>query len=995
MNVKNLLTLLLFASFLLASASVFSQAIAVGTVTNVHCHGDSTGSISYHISGGTPPIRYVWNTGDSGVSVGGCTYTVRINNPGAALTNFQIRVDVAHASGMTANFSNVVFTDSLSNPIPFWLQDFPTATNATFWVRVPTIPSGASIIYLSFCGSATTSAGNPNTTFEFFDNFDAGSFSSWTQACVTPMAGSSCTASASNTVYYSPGYSAYLSANSTCFTSPYSGAGSTISRTINPIVNDSLVIDYNDQSATTLYGFCSGGTSSANSTFADNVSLGNGRTSSQGGSCSTNTAAWQNETSQPFRVSIGQTTIKLQTYGGDCDNSQGWFDNVRIRKYRAHPPTVVIDTTPQLFLNHLAAGTYTITMTGSNNAVTTSSFVVTQPTAVAPVPDSTNVACYGDATGSTWVASAGGTPPYTYAWSGGQGTDTVTNLAAGVYNITVTDSYGCRDSASVQVIQPSAPLSAIIDSVNVSCYGQSTGQAWAITSGGTPGYTYSWSNSQTTDTIAGLAAGPYSVTVTDAAACTVTAAVNLTQPPSALSLTASESDVPCHGDATGQAWATASGGTAGYQYLWSNTQTTDTISSLLAGSYDVTATDMLGCTAAASVTVNEPATVVSVTTDADNISCKGYTDGKAWATPAGGSPGYSFAWSNSATTDTIRNLSAGAYTVQITDAHGCTTTGAVNILASADTVIIDTAATDATCGAANGSVTLTPSGGSTPYNYTWSTGANTQTLAAVNGGTYRVTVTDAAGCSSARSVSLRQYPAVTASAIIRDDTCSQSIGAAAVSVSTGTPPYLYSWSIAATTASITALRVGSYNATVTDSIACTTVVTATVGNIDIVPQPSLGATDTPICGDAVIVLSPGDFASYRWSDYSVASTYRVTQTGTYSVTVTNTEGCTATVSIKVNDHCASEVLLPTGFSPNNDGRNDLFHAIYTPDLKRFYMAVYNRWGEKIFETSDATQGWDGTYKNVPQPIGTYTWFADYAFDNGTSRTQSGNITLLR
>lgn len=995
MNVKNLLTLILFAACLLSPTASRAQAIAVGTVTNVHCHGDSTGSISYHISGGPAPVHYVWNTGDSGVSVGGCTYTVHINNPGGPLTNFQVRVDVVYHSGMTANFSNVVFTDSLSNPIPFWLQDFPTSTNATFWVRVPSVPSGGSIIYMSFCGSSATSAGNPATTFEFFDNFDAGSFSSWTQACVTPMAGSSCAASASNSVYYSPGYSAYLSANSTCFTSPYSGAGSTISRNINPIVNDSLVIDYNDRSATTLYGFCSGGTSSANSTFADNVSLGNGRTSSQGGSCSTTTANWQNETSLPFAVSVGQTTIKLQTYGGDCDNSQGWFDNVRIRKYRAHPPTVVIDTTPQLLLDHLAAGTYTITMTASNGNVTTTSFVVTQPTAVAPVPDSANVACYGDATGATWVASAGGTPPYSYAWSGGQTTDTVRNLPAGVYQITVTDSYGCRDSAAVQVAQPLAPLSATIDSQNVSCFGQSTGQAWAIATGGTSGYTYSWSTTQTTDTISALAAGPYSMTVTDAAACTVSASVNITQPASAISLTASESDVPCHGDATGVAWGIASGGTPGYQYLWGTTQTTDTITNLIAGTYNVTATDALGCTATAAVTIAEPATPLSLTTAADNITCKGFSDGKAWATPAGGTAGYTFAWSNSATTDTIRNLAAGPYTILATDAHGCTASGSVNILSSMDTVIIDTAGTDATCGMANGSATLTPSGGTAPYAYNWSTGANTQSLTAVNGGTYQVTVTDAAGCSSARAVSLRQYPAVTGATSVQNDTCSQSVGTARLAVSTGTPPYTYLWSTSATTIVISALRAGNYNATITDSIGCTYTAVATVGNIDIVPQPTFGASDTPICGDAVIVLNPGDFASYRWQDYSTASSYRVTATGTYAVTVTNAEGCTATATIIVNDHCASAMLLPTGFSPNNDGRNDVFHAVYTPDLKRFHLTIYNRWGEKIFETTDVTQGWDGTYRNVPQPIGTYIWYADYAFDSGTSKSESGNITLLR
>ena len=996
MNVKilSIYLLLLFSVFVI-DRSMAQPVSAIGTVTNVHCHGDSTGSISYHIYGGPAPVHYVWNTGDSGISVGGCTYAVHITNPGAALTNFQIQVNLAYASGMTANFSNVVFTDSLGNAIPFWLQDFPTATNATFWVRVPAIPAGNSTIYLSFCGSSATSAGNPNTTFEFFDNFDSGTFGTWTQACLTPMAGSTCAASASNTVSFSPGYSAYLSAHSTCFTSPYSGAGSTISHTVNPMVNDSLVIDYNDKVATTLYGFCSGGTGSTNSVLADNVGLGNGRSNGQGGSCATNTGAWANETSLPFAVSIGQTTITLKTYGGDCDNSQGWFDNVRIRKYRAHPPTVVLDTTPQLFLNHLAAGTYTITMTAANGTVTTSNFVVTQPTAIAPQLDSTDVTCFGFNNGSAWVASEGGTAPYTFLWSNAQTTDTIKNLIAGPYHVVVTDSFGCLDSALINVLQPATSVSALADSINVSCKGQATGKAWVTASGGTPGYTFSW-GTQTTDTISNLSPGYYTVIVTDTLGCTATASVNITEPAAALSVSIDSTNVLCKGDATGKAWSTAAGGTPGYAYLWNNTLAGDTINGMTAGLNTVVATDTLGCTATASVNITEPANPLSAVLDSNNISCKGYTDGKAWVIASGGTAGYTYLWSNTQTGDTIRNLGAGVYMVQVTDAHSCTVNGSVNILPSTDSVVIDTAVIEATCGLANGSITITPSGGSVPYQYVWSTGPTTQTLSGINGGSYIVTVSDNAGCFSSKSITVIQYPALAYTVITQNDTCGMSLGSASVSITTGTQPYTYLWSGGEATPAITAVKGGAYNVTVSDSTGCNVAGAYTVTNIEILPEPTFGATDTPICGSgSFIKLSPGTFSSYLWQDNSTSPTYTALHTGTYSVIVTNIYGCKNNATIIVTNNCNSAVMFPTAFSPNGDGVNDLFHPIYTPDLIRFHMTIYDRWGEKVFESSDFTDGWDGTYKNVAQPIGTYIWFADYTFDGKGSKTQTGNITLLR
>ena len=927
-NLKKYLSYTFLSILLLVCTTTKAQVVATGNVTNVHCHGDSTGSIAYQINGGPGPIHYIWNTGDSGISVGGCTYIVHINNPGAAVTGFQVRVPLNHATGMNANFSNVQFTDTLNNVLPFWLQDFPTATSAVFWVRIPSLPPGVTNIYLTFC-STTPVAGDPNGTFEFFDNFDNNTFPLWTSACISSMAGTSCTTSADNTTYFSSGYSAHLHGGSTCFTPPYSGAGSSISRTINPIVNDSLVVDYEDKSAATLYGFCSGGTSSTNSVLDNNVSLGNGQGQGQGGSCNTTTSGWAAETSSPFSVTTGATLLTLKEYGGDCDNSDGWFDDVRIRKYRAHPPVATVDTTPQLFLNHLAAGTYIITMTAANSTVSYDTFVVTQPTAVQPVVDSTNINCYGSPSGSAWVLPAiGGTPGYTYHWTNTtQTTDTITNLAAGYYQLTVTDHYGCTGTAAVNVIQPAASLSLTLDSVNIACFGQTTGQAGVIASGGTPGYTYLWSDAaaQTTDTISNLGIGHYIVTVTDASHCAVTASVNITQPASALSIATDSINVLCFGAATGQASVTATGGTPGYTYLWNNTGTTDTIKNITAAVYTVTVKDTLGCTATATVNVTQPSSAVTVAIAETDITCQGLVNGTAHATASGGTPGYGYLWNNGQTTSSLTGLDVGADTITVNDANGCTASAITHIASPIDSITIHSSTRPAACGLPNGSITLTPTGGTGTYNYAWSNNATTASVSSLAANTFFVTVTDNGGCTSIASISVSATPAVSATITTQDDSCARQIGTVSIDVTSGTAPYTYVY--------------------------------------------------TPAITDTAKLDS-----------------------GTYTIVITDSFGCTATQTFTINnisDNCQSLVVFPTAFTPNGDSKNDTFSVLYTPDLDKLQLRIYDRWGQLMYETSDPTQGWTGFFKGAAQPAGEYIWFAEYNFKNKATQAKTGNVMLFR
>jgi gliding motility-associated-like protein len=231
---------------------------------------------------------------------------------------------------------------------------------------------------------------------------------------------------------------------------------------------------------------------------------------------------------------------------------------------------------------------------------------------------------------------------------------------------------------SISIAEPT-PLALQGTTTQSSCT-NADGTATITASGGTPSYTYLWSDGQTTATAIGLVAGSYTVTVTDANGCTQTSTLTVTDINAPTSAITGSSDVTCFGDGDGWAVVTVSGGTGPFQYAWNTTVpvNNDTLQGVGGGLWSVTITDALGCTTTASVTLNEPA-VLAATMDSVAPSCFGLADGTGAVTVTGGTPNYSYVWSSAATTSTITGLTAGAYSVTVTDANGCTVAGAMSI----------------------------------------------------------------------------------------------------------------------------------------------------------------------------------------------------------------------------------------------------------------------------------------------------------------------------
>ncbi len=266
-----------------------------------------------------------------------------------------------------------------------------------------------------------------------------------------------------------------------------------------------------------------------------------------------------------------------------------------------------------------------------------------------------------------------------------------------------------------------------------------------------------------------MAAGTYTVTVTDANACTKTLSATITQP-SALTLSKTQVDVLCNGNSTGSIDLTVSGGTSPYTYAWSNSATTQDISNLVAGTYTVTVTDANACTKTISATIAQPSALTLSKTQV-NVLCKGNSTGSIDLTVSGGTSPYTYAWSNSATTQDISGLVAGTYTVTVTDANSCTKTISATITEPSAGLALSTTVTNSTCGNSNGAIDLTTTGGTAPYTYSWTGGVTTEDRSNISAGTYTVTVTDANGCTKTVSATVNNIGGPVLNMTITNVTC--------------------------------------------------------------------------------------------------------------------------------------------------------------------------------------------------------------------------------
>ncbi|MEO8087050.1 MAG: CotH kinase family protein [Bacteroidota bacterium] len=332
--------------------------------------------------------------------------------------------------------------------------------------------------------------------------------------------------------------------------------------------------------------------------------------------------------------------------------------------------------------SNLSAGTYIVSVTDNNLCVDTVVIHINEPAALTLFTSATAASC-GASNGTATCAPSGGVSPYTYAWLPiGGSNSTATNLPAGSYSVTVTDSNNCVQTTFVSVNNSGAPVMTLQSSNDVSCNGDSSGSAVVNTTGGTPPYSYSWSPLGGSGATANnLPAGNYVVTITDANSCISTLNISI-QEPSAITTNLQVGNITCFGSCDGSASMNVSGGAGGFVYLWSNSATTDSVNGLCAGNYSIQVTDANLCVSNQNFNITQPASSLVVTVSHTNASCAGCPDGWASAIVNGGNSPYSYLWNTipPQTTSLITGLLQGTYVVCVTDVNNCTQCDSVQIL---------------------------------------------------------------------------------------------------------------------------------------------------------------------------------------------------------------------------------------------------------------------------------------------------------------------------
>ncbi|WP_366187130.1 HYR domain-containing protein [Flavobacterium ovatum] len=393
---------------------------------------------------------------------------------------------------------------------------------------------------------------------------------------------------------------------------------------------------------------------------------------------------------------------------------------------------------------------------GNGNSITINQLITIDPVLIS-LTSKSDVLCNGGSTGSINVSISGGKLNYIYSWIGPNGfTSNSKNISAlkiGTYSLTTTDANGCTAIYNTTINEPTQ-LGGSINKINITCKDANDGSATINPTGGKTPYTYLWNNGATSQTINNLAPGNYYVDIKDVNNCVFRVNTSFSNP-TELIATGSFTQPNCNGGSNGTTSVSVSGGTSPYFYLWSTNAgvglaNVSTVSNLKVGTYSVDITDSSGCSKVVSITVTEPSLLTA--TISGKLGCFGGTSGSATATPSGGTAPYTYLWNTNVTSQTISGLTAGTYSVVITDAKGCTTTKSVTNAAPTQLLVTATRVNTTGAGASNGSATANPTGGDLPYTYLWNNGQTTKTATGLIAGTYTVTITDNSGCTATTSI---------------------------------------------------------------------------------------------------------------------------------------------------------------------------------------------------------------------------------------------------
>ena len=620
-------------------------------------------------------------------------------------------------------------------------------------------------------------------------------------------------------------------------------------------------------------------------------------------------------------------------------------------------------------IDNLVAGTYFLEIKDVLNCITTASVDIIEPdgmqlagSQLSKTPDGNfNISCNGNSDGIINITVSGGSGNYVFTWTGPNGftasTKDIAGLKAGVYTCSVLDLNGCilTPSPTFTLIEPLplviAPPAISVSSdgaYNINCYGTSTGWINISVSGGSTGnYKYNWSTANGSGLIFGLkdqpalSAGTYHLVVTDSNNCVTSKDIILTQPPVYLThLVATNITCLSPGFNNGSIDLTVSGGVAPYSYLWSNGATSEDISGLTQGSYEVTITDFNGCIKKDSISIDLPPPLNYVKNLSDyngyNISCNGLSDGSIHINPTTGSAPYIYTWTGpngfTATTKDISGLGAGLYNLLIVDSRQCKANETIN-LTEPGKLSMEITLSESIAGGFNincagdstGSIDILPLNQVNTVDYLWSDGVFGKTRTNLPAGNYNVIIEDANGCKAFSAITLTEPDSMKLVFDITQPFC---------------------------------------------------------------PDKPDGEIRTNVTGGV-----RGTDYFYLWSDNSTSRNLLNIPKGIYKVTITDLNGCSLRDSVKVDPLNETCLIIPNAISPNGDLINDVWNIGLIELYPSMEVKIFNRWGESIWRSERGyPKPWDGTSNGASLPIDSYHYIID--LHNGT-KPIIGNVTIVR
>ena len=992
------------------SIEVFQPAALFSPTTVTQpCSGQTNGSIRVNASGGTAPYKYLWNTGATTSTITNLatgSYAATITDSKGCRDSIRVSIGAVPITVASKNVTPALCKEVKSGSILISSVTGGSPVNGNYTFK-----------WSNNITNVSTTSNNPNLgAGKYFVTISDNTCESVDSFTVPAQRLLSLLANVTNALCNGASTGTVLVTASGSTNTPYIFTWTGVTTVTNNV-------------ATSLAQSLKAGNYPLSIKDQDGCKLDSSFTITQPNVIKIDSVNLKNESC----LTGNDGTITIAASGGASGFTYRWS-----RSVADNQPTI----------SNLIAGTYTVTVTDASNCTQSRSFVITVPIKPIVTVSTKNATCFEKSDG---VAKLKVTPPAgatvtDYKWDNGGVIDSIKNLQAGTYKVTITLSNGCLKD-TFAVVKAPAPIT--IDTANSSqanptCPDDANGTIILVMKGGTAPYRYTWTGGQPTSNavFASLKAGVYQFTVTDFNGCQpLVTTVPLVAP---RDINVAFTDImatTCFGvcnqnKGNGKATAIASGGSSNtgiYTYIWASGETTAKALELCGGWQKVTVSDGT-CFKRDSVDIPQPLPLTYLTPKIEEPTCFGLKDAKAEVLVEGGTPPYAYAWSNGSTTKDIISVGAGSYSVVVSDKNQCVAAPLSIEINQPQQMQLDTIANQSnnvTCyGADDGRIKLIRTGGnggSTTYN--WSPNVSKSDSAfSLKSGIYYITATDKKGCSDSISVQVTQpdkiyyflEPPVSPHCnseltFVKLDTAfgSTYLHPFTISVDNG-PQYPVGYQVP--------VFAGEHLITITEQITgCSDTTNITISEpppiiikfadiVDSIPTPRiLVGLGTEVRLNPIISGSlPIDSVSWTPKDYLTFTSeplrplVKPLDDRTYKLRVTDVNGCVGLAEIAVELERNRNIFIPNVFSPNDDDKNDYFGVFSGVGVKAInFIRIYDRWGELLFQnqnlspTSDPSQGWDGTFRGKLVQQGVYVYLVEVEFEDGIKLLYRGDVTVAR